>query len=60
VGRVLAGVVQVVQVAPLNWLVVPAFVWLMVTFRRGDLAVMLQQTPREPTPRRLPRMRPGD
>jgi len=38
----LAGLAQVIQVAPLNWLVVPLFIWLMVTFRRGDLAAMLE------------------
>lgn len=46
VGRTLAGIVQVVLVGPINWLVVPLFVWLLVTFRRGDVATMLDTTSR--------------
>ncbi len=44
-GRTLAAVVQVIQVSPFTWLVVPLFIWIVVTFRRGDLMVMLERPP---------------
>lgn len=40
-GRTLAAFVQVIQVSPATWLVVPLFVWIPVTFRRGDVQVLL-------------------
>ena len=42
--RALAGTVQVVLVAPLAWLIIPTFIWIIVTFRRDDVAAILAKT----------------
>lgn len=42
--RLLAGTVQIINVAPLTWLIVPTFIWIMVTFRRDDVGAILART----------------
>lgn len=45
-GRTLAATVQIIGVSPFTWLVVPTFIWVLVTFRHGDLVAMLETGPR--------------
>jgi hypothetical protein len=36
--KVLAGLLQMIAPSPLTWLIVPLFIWILVTFRREDFS----------------------
>ncbi len=43
-NKALAGALQVIAPAPLTWLIVPIFIWILVTFRREDFGTYLGGT----------------
>jgi len=41
---VLRSVVRLIGSSPLTWLIMPTFVWILVTLRRGDFAAVTEPT----------------